>query len=199
MVERELKAVVPSPALVRAGLTQAGALPGFNGLMTDQRFDRDGALLARDQVLRVRHYHENNGVPRVRLTWKGPVAVDPEGGYKLRPEIELEADGQSEPALALIQALGYRQVQAVDRWVEYYRLGGATARLEWYPRMDVLIEVEGDRAAIEAAVAASGLPRTAFSAESLPAFVARYESRTGHRAAIALAELDGEQPSWHRR
>jgi hypothetical protein len=86
--------------------------------------------------------------------------------------------------------------RAVDRYVEVYDLAGAAVRLEWYPRMDVLAEVEGSPAAIEGAIAATGLPRSAFTADSLSAFVRRFEKRTGRRAAVALAELDGRPPRW---
>jgi hypothetical protein len=66
-----------------------------------------------------------------------------------------------------------------------YRLGGAVLRLEWYPEMDVLLEVEGAPGAIERAIAATGLDRERFVAESLPYFVAQYEARTGRAAVLA--------------
>jgi len=58
-------------------------------------------------------------------------------------------------------------------------------RLEWYPAMDVLLEVEGEPAAIEQAIGATGLAREAFLPESLPYFVERYEARTGRAALLA--------------
>lgn len=191
MIELEVKAVVPDPAAVRRSLVEAGAVAGFAGLMHDRRLDREGALLARDEVLRVRRYMEPEG-HRVRVSWKGPVSVD--RGYKRRPEIEYEVSGGQ--AEALFEALGYRVVEAIDRYVEYYSLEGATIRLEWYPRMDVLLEIEGTPEAIERAAAATGLPRQAFTADPLVAFVARWEAREGRPAATALAQLGGEAPSW---
>src|SRR5439155_2342357 len=65
------------------------------------------------------------------------------------------------------------------------RLGQAVLRIEWYPVMDVLLEVEGEPAEIERAIAATGLPRDRFFPESLPHFVAAYEARTGRPARIA--------------
>jgi len=64
-------------------------------------------------------------------------------------------------------------------------LGKAVLRLEWYPDMDVLIEVEGEPAGIERAIAATGLGRASFLAESLPYFVAAFERRTGRAALLA--------------
>src|SRR5207253_55193 len=50
---------------------------------------------------------------------------------------------------------------------------------------DVLIEVEGEPAGIERAIAATGLGRASFLAESLPYFVAAFERRTGRAALLA--------------
>jgi len=76
-------------------------------------------------------------------------------------------------------------VHAIDREVEVFVLGGATVRLEHYPRMDSLLEVEGDAAAIERAIAASGVPRTEFTADPLAEFVRRFEARGGETAVLA--------------
>jgi len=73
----------------------------------------------------------------------------------------------------------------VDRAVEQYRLGDATLRLEWYPAMDVLLEVEGAPEEIERAIAATGIARESFLPESLPYFTAAYEERTGRMARVA--------------
>ena len=71
---------------------------------------------------------------------------------------------------AFLEALGFAPVHAIDRWIEVYQLGSAEARLEWYPRMDVLFEVEGDEAGIERLITATGLPRASFTSEALDAF-----------------------------
>ncbi|MBL8985245.1 MAG: hypothetical protein JNJ80_03175 [Gemmatimonadetes bacterium] len=196
MVERELKAVVPDPARVRRSLEAAGAVRTFAGTMADRRFDRDGTLLARDEVLRVRSYQAEDGATRAQIGWKGPVTVA--DGYKLRPEHEIETPDAA-AAEALLTALGYRPIHAIDRYVEYYRLDDAVVRIEWYPRMDPLIEVEGGAAAIERAVAATGIPRDRFTAESLVAFTARYRERTGSAPAVSLAELGADRPEWPAR
>ncbi|MEZ4458086.1 MAG: CYTH domain-containing protein [Gemmatimonadales bacterium] len=187
MVEREVKAVMADPAAVRAALLARGARLTFAGRMTDRRYDRDGSLAAKDEVLRVRGYVGDDGSRRAVVAWKGPVRI--EDGYKLRPEHELRAD-DAEAADRLVQSLGYRPVSVIDRRVEYYEVAGAVARLEWYPRMDALIEVEGTAAAIESAIAATGLPRDAFTADALDAFAARFEARTGQAAVLEAARLE---------
>jgi adenylate cyclase class IV len=181
--ELELKAVVRDPEQLRRRLHQAGAALQSGGRMIDVRYDRGGELTRRDEVLRVRTYRDALGGAHFVLAWKGPADRTPEG-YKLREEIELPVTADPEP---LLRALGYRPVHVIEREIEIWRLGGATARLERFPRMDLLVEVEGEPAAIERVVAASGIPRQEFTAEPLMEFVRRFEERTG-----ATAELAGE-------
>lgn len=185
--ELELKAVVPNPDACRARLLAAGAVPRFTGRMTDLRYDRAGELATRDELLRVRALHHPDGVETI-LAWKGPTMRSPDG-YKLREEIELRVARAAPDPGRLLVALGYQPVHAVEREVEVYRLGDATARLETYPRMDVLLEVEGEPAAIEHAIAASGISRSEFTAESLAEFVRRFEMRTGQPAVLASGPM----------
>ena len=180
--ELELKAVVPDAERLRVRLREAGAELRSGGRMTDVRYDRGGELTQRDEVLRARTYRRHEGRVEFVLAWKGPTGRSPDG-YKLREEIELSAGADPGP---LLQALGYRPVHVIEREIEIWHLGDATARLERYPRMDVLVEVEGQPAAIERVVTVSGIPRNEFTAEPLVEFVRRFEERTG-----APAELTG--------
>jgi adenylate cyclase class IV len=182
--ELELKAVVPDLDALRDRLREAGAVERFCGRMSDRRYDRGGELTARDEVLRVRSYRHPDGHAEWVLGWKGPARRSPEG-YKQREEIELPMAESTSPD-ALLRALGYEVVHAIDRDVEVFALDGASLRLERYPRMDTLLEVEGDPAAIERAIAASGLPRADFTADSLAELVRRFEARSGTPAALSL-------------
>jgi adenylate cyclase class IV len=184
--ELELKAVIPDPGLLRQHLVGAGAVTRFRGRMSDRRYDRGGELAARDEVLRVRWFQEDDGPGSTVLGWKGPVSRSPEG-YKRRTELELPLGGpRSGPTIhAMLAALGYEVVHAIDREVEVLELAGATVRLERYPEMDPLVEVEGAPTAIERAIEASRIPREAFTAESLADFVRRFEARTGRQARLA--------------
>src|SRR5918995_5965490 len=185
--ELELKAVVSDPNPVRARLRAAGAVPRFVGRMTDVRYDRAGELTTRDEVLRVRSFHHPDGDEAI-LAWKGPTTRSPDG-YKLREEIELPISRLGADPGRLLAALGYQPVHAVEREVEVYRLGEATARLETYPHMDVLLEVEGEPATIQQAIAASGIPRSEFTAEPLAEFVRRFEERSGRAAVLATSPV----------
>jgi adenylate cyclase class IV len=191
--ELELKALVQDPVMLRRRLQAVAGRLTYRGMMRDRRLDRDGVLASQDRLLRVRIF-ESAGVKRAVVTWKGPPRRSPEG-YKLREELEYSAeDGGA--AIELFRALGYHVTHAIDRHVEIFEVAGATARIEWYPRMDLLLEVEGSPAAIEDAIAATGIPRTEFRADSLQEFFARYQSRTGQPAILAETDLAGILPPW---
>jgi adenylate cyclase class IV len=179
--ELELKAVVPDADELRARLQRAGGATRFRGRMSDRRYDREGELTGRDEVLRVRRYLPADGRPETILGWKGPTQRSA-AGYKRREEDEIAVAGDPTPLLA---ALGYSVVHAIDRDVEVYDIAGAAVRLERYPDMDTLLEVEGSPDAIENAIRTSGLERAAFTAESLADFVRRFEARTGRPAVLA--------------
>lgn len=185
-IELELKGVVPDPAAVRRALIQGGARPGFRGLLRDRRFDQEGRFAARDEVVRTRTYVPEDGQVDVELGWKGRTVRSAEG-YKRREERELQVGAGD--ARGFLEALGLTEVHAIDRYIETYQLGDGHARLEWYPRMDVLMEVEGTPEAIERLITATGLPRASFTSEALDAFTARYDAR--HPDAPSLVSQDG--------
>ncbi len=181
--ELELKARVENPDAVRKAILAAGAELMYRGAMMDRRFDRRGRLERRDEVVRLRVYHPADKSPEWGvLGWKGP--AQRRGEYRLRAEWESRVD-DPKAVLVILRHMGYRISVRIDRAVEQYRLGEATLRLEWYPAMDVLLEVEGQPEAIERAARATGLPRDAFLAESLPYFIAAYEERTGRVARVS--------------
>ena len=182
-LELELKAVVPDPARLRQALLSAGAMLRFRGEMSDRRFDRGGELTARDEVLRIRSYRHADGTVTSVVGWKGPVRLSQ--GYKEREELELPIAGHGDAPKAVLRRLGFGEVHAIDRQVEVYWLDGATLRLEIYPRMDPLIEVEGEPDAIERAIRATDIPRGQFTSDALAEFVRRFESRTGQTAVLA--------------
>jgi adenylate cyclase class IV len=191
----ELKALLSDPPAARARLLAAGARAGFRGRMSDARYDRDGALQLRDEVLRLREFRDPEGGSRILIAWKGPTGVTAEG-HKSRRELEYDIRSGTAAPGDLLAVLGFVPVQVIDRYVEYYHLGDTDVRLEWYPRMDALVEVEGSEAGIDAGIAALGLPRDQFSPEPLRLFVERFVARTGHPAALSLAELQGGRPTW---
>ena len=186
--EVELKAVVDDLAHSRGCLERAGARLSFAGRLEDRRWDTpDRALARRDHVLRVRRYLADTG-ERAELGFKGPTTyVD---GFKVREELGAPT-GDAAALSQILDVLGYVVTRAIDRRIEQYDLAGAVIRFEEYPRMDLLVEVEGEPEAIERAIAATGIARERFSTDRLPEFVTRYEARTGQRAALCDDELSG--------
>lgn len=188
MREVELKSVVRDVGAARAALLAAGAVCAYAGRLEDLRYDTPERTLAlKDHVLRLRIYRAEP--VRSGLDWKGPTTyVD---GYKVREEYSVPLGDPRDLAI-LLERLGYVVTREIDREIEQFALDGAVIRIERYPRMDVLVEVEGEPAAIERAIAVLGMPREGFTTGRLPDFVVAYEMRTGERAAICDRELTGD-------
>jgi predicted adenylyl cyclase CyaB len=189
MREVELKSVVPDPDRTVAALRAAGAVIALEGRLCDSRYDTsDRALLSRDHVLRLRVF-AGAGTSAASLDWKGPTALI--DGYKVREELS-SGIGDPDAFARILDRLGYVVIREIHRDIAQFDYCGAVVRVERYPRMDALVEIEGEPAAIEAAIAGSGLPRAAFTPERLQDFVARFEERTGQRAALCDRELAGD-------
>jgi predicted adenylyl cyclase CyaB len=186
MREVELKAVVADAEAAQRTLVAAGGKLTFEGTLADRRYDSEGGELSdRDEVIRVRTYSDKSG-SRTLLDWKGP--ADTRSGYKVREEISTGIS--DEAALAtMLEKLGYVVVKEIDRRIAQYEAFGAAIRFEFYPRMDTLVEIEGEPAAIERAIEAMGMARGEFTSETLTAFVQRFERRTGVKSAVCNSEL----------
>ena len=191
MREVELKGLLTSDAelaAARARLEAAGAELMYEGRLEDKRYDTtDRSLALQDHVLRLRVYRSENVV--TSLDFKGPTNYA--DGFKVREEHTVGADDPV--ALArILEAMGYVITREIDREIAQYRHAGAVIRFERYPRMDILVEVEGEPEAIERAILTLEMDREGFTTERLPDFVLKYESRTGERAASCDRELLGE-------
>jgi predicted adenylyl cyclase CyaB len=189
MREVELKSVVSDVDATRAAVERAGGRLEFEGRLIDLRYgDSDGQLLLQDHVLRLRVYESINE-KKGFLDWKGTTRY--EDGYKVREELSTPV-ADPEAMKQILENLGYSVVLEIERSIWQYRLGGAAVRFEVYPRMDSLVEVEGEPDSIETAIEAIGLDRSGFTSERLSEFMGRYELRTGTRAALSRGELAGD-------
>lgn len=186
MREVELKAIVDDLAARRKKIEGAGGTLSFEGKISDRRYDfTSGELSGRDEVLRTRTYQSRSST-RTYMDWKGPTEM--QGGYKIREEITAPVE-DLDSLEKILEKLGLALTSEIDREIAQYQFGGATVRFETYPRMDVLVEVEGEPKAIEVAIEALGLQRGTFTNERLRDFVSKFEHRTGVRAAISDREL----------
>ena len=173
----------------RKMLELAEATLSFEGRLSDRRYDVESRELAqRDEVLRLRRY-QGTGQSKTYFDWKGP--TETQDVYKIREEVSTLVD-DFEALDQLLARLGFIVTMEIDRDIAQYDLAGATIRFETYPRMDVLVEVEGQPDSIENAIEVLGLARGRFSSDRLTAFVGRFEQRTGVRAAICDRELEGD-------
>ncbi len=190
MIETELKAVVDDLALRRRRVEENGGVLEKEGYLQDRRWDTEAeSIRGRDHVLRIRVF---TGRPanEASLEWKGPTSAA--NGYKLREEIGTSV-GDATALSEMMERLGMQVTRTIDREIVQFRLHGATVRFESYPRMDDLVEVEGTPQQIEQAVSVIGLPRDAYTADSLVEFMARYERRTGKRPVVCAADLDEKE------
>jgi predicted adenylyl cyclase CyaB len=191
MREVELKAVVDSMPARIANVEHAGGRLVFRGRLEDCRYDTvERRLSLRDVVLRLRVYRDERGA-RAELGWKGPTQY--EDGYKVREEITATSP-DADAMRHILERVGFVVTREIDREITQYELDGATVRFERYPRMDDLVEVEGEPHMIERAITSIGLPRQAFTSDRLFEFVRRWEERTGETAALCDRELTGERP-----
>jgi adenylate cyclase class IV len=180
VIELELKAVVADADALVKRLRAAGARPEFSGRMIDRRLDyADGSLTARDEVVRLRVYHHGAGRATASLDWKGPASDA--GGYKRREEIST-ATTDGDVMMTILNNIGLRVTRSIERDIQQFSIDDTTVRLEHYEQMDDLVEVEGEPAAIERAIARLGIPRGEFSADSLALFAARFTARTARPA-----------------
>lgn len=193
MMEHELKARLPDGAEpLRSRLEASGWRLVFRGGMADRRLDTpDRALEAEDRVLRIRRYLPARGEPRAVLGWKGPART--EEGFKLRDEVECRV-ASAETAREICARLGYSEVTlSIDRRIERYEKEGVEVRIEEYPGMDVLAEIEGPPARVRKRLHELGLPPDAWKPWPLKEFVRRYEERTGRTARLVRG---GEPGAW---
>ncbi len=189
MREIELKAVVDDIAERRKKIEAAGGSLSFEGRISDRRYDfASRELSRRDEVLRTRRY-QNPASTRTYLDWKGP--AERRDVYKIREEITTPVEDFNSLE-KILDKLGLQLTWEIDRDIAQYQLAGATIRFETYPRMDVLVEVEGEPPAIETAIEALGLPRGTFTNKRLADFVNNFEHRTGVRAATSDREMKGD-------
>jgi predicted adenylyl cyclase CyaB len=189
VIELELKAVVPDSTALVERLRRAGARELETGRMTDLRYDfRDGSLMARDEVIRLRVVERTGGERASTLDWKGPASVD--GGYKRREEVNCGLDAP-DAMRDVLRHIGLSVTRTIEREIRQFELGGTVVRLEHYEQMDDLVEVEGEPAGIERAIGVMGIPRAAFTSESLAAFAQRFTARTGLPSITGREESGG--------
>ena len=177
-VEIEIKLKVDGSAPIRETLMALGAQRLGEVLETNIFLDTsDRTLLSADCGLRIRRNRSlagNEG--KLVITYKGPRE---EGPVKRREEIEVVVD-RIDPALALLDRLGFRETLCFEKRRESWRLDDCTVELDEMPMMGAFVEIEGPTEAdVTAAQARLGLAALSPVPESYADLVTRHLSDIG--------------------
>lgn len=177
-VEIEIKLKVDGSAPVRETLKALGAERLGEVLETNVFLDTpDRTLLSADCGLRIRCNRSLAGKKeKLVITYKGP---RDEGPVKRREEIEVVVDSM-DPAITLLDRLGFKETLCFEKRRESWRLGDCTVELDEMPRMGAFVEIEGPtEAAVTAAQEQLGLSSLPPVPESYPDLVTRHLSDVG--------------------
>ncbi len=142
-IEMEVKLKVDELAPIREKLMHMGAVRVGRCLETNIFFDtEDRALLADDQGLRLRiSVDMQTNKQELTLTHKGPRL---HGSMKMREETEVGVD-QPNPAIHLLERLGFSRVLSFEKKRETWTLDGCKVELDELPFLGTYIEIEGPR------------------------------------------------------
>ena len=161
-VEREAKIRVPDAAAARTAVAAIGARlvrPRHfeDNLLLD---DASTSLRGRGAALRLRRT-EGRSV----LTFKGRAQPDAPG-LKARPEVEVDVS-DADAAQSLLDALGYAPAFRYQKYREVWEWQQVEIVLDETP-IGVFLEIEGDRAGIDAAARALGRTPDEYVSASYP-------------------------------
>ena len=137
-IEIEAKIKVESLAEIAVRLESLGAKLGHDLSQADTYFD-DAAqtLLSSDCGLRLRKQLAGEA-QKLLLTYKGPRQ---KGAFKSRPEIEIEVS-DFEPAIELLNALGYKKALVFEKRRQVWRLPDCVVCLDELPLLGSFVEIE---------------------------------------------------------
>ena len=181
-IEQEVKLEYPEVEAARAAIVAAGGrLTVPRRLIDDLLFDTaDGSLRRGGSALRLRA----DG-PAWRLTWKGPVRPGP---VKAREELETAVE-DGEVLLALLRALGYRQLFRGQKYREEYALGTAVVTVDETPA-GTYVEIEGAPDEINRVAALLGRSPADYRLESYPTLWRRFCEARGIPAGDMIFDTD---------
>ncbi len=135
--ETEVKFYLSDTQVIRERIRSLGAKSRGKNFETNLRFeDKNGSLLARKSLLRLRRDHS------ATLTYKCEPAV-PDTEYKSYQELEITV---SDFAITrqILEALGFHEEQVYEKYRETFPFGTTILCLDTMPYGDFL-EIEGNR------------------------------------------------------
>lgn len=152
-IEVEVKYRLADSEAIKQRLVAAGAEGRGKSFETNVRYDTaDGGITQAGCLLRLRR----DG--KIRLTHKAPHAASGAEGFKVHRELEVEVS-DFDTMDGILRALGFSAVQTYEKWRETFDLEGCEVCLDTLPYGEFL-EIEGEKARIEAVAHLLGLPRS---------------------------------------
>ncbi len=177
--EKELRGKIDDLNKFRDQLNIAGAKMTQKGFMQDYYFDNPFLnLKSKNQKLRIRAIDYK----LIQLCWKGPISVDKQ--TKIREEIEVGVKNV-EPLIKIFEKLGFQNTRFYERYFETYLLYDVKIRIEQFPIMDILFEIEGEQHLINRAVTHLDISKDVFGPKTLVSFIKEYEIRNGTPAKLS--------------
>ena len=177
--EQELRGRIDCLNKFRDQLSIAGAKMSQKGFMQDYYFDNPFLnLKSKNQKLRIRAIDYK----LIQLCWKGPISVDKQ--TKIREEIEVGVN-KVESLIKIFEKLGFQNTRFYERYFETYLLYGVKIRIEQFPIMDILVEIEGEQHLINRAVTHLNISKDVFGPKTLVSFIKEYEIRNGAPAKLS--------------
>lgn len=177
--EKELRGKIDDLNKFRDQLNIAGAKMSQKGFMQDYYFDNPFLnLKSKNQKLRIRAIDYK----LIQLCWKGPISVDKQ--TKIREEIEVGVKNV-EPLIKIFEKLGFQNTRFYERYFETYLLYDVKIRIEQFPIMDILFEIEGEQHLINRAVTHLNISKDVFGPKTLVSFIKEYEIRNGTPAKLS--------------
>lgn len=159
-IETEVKLHIPSTEPIAQGLEAHGFI--LQTPATSERselWDRGRELFDQGCALRLRSY-----AGKSTLTWKGAKVEDPL--LKIRPELETGIE-DLETLRAILRALGFTSVLSMEKRRAVWTRSDLVACLDETP-FGSYLELEGEAAAIHAAMAALHLKKDQAETRSYP-------------------------------
>lgn len=177
--EKELRGRIDDINKFRDQLNRAGAKMSQKGFMQDYYFDNPFLdLKSKNQKLRIRAIDYK----LIQLCWKGPISVDKQ--TKIREEIEVSVKNV-EPLIKIFEKLGFQNTRFYERYFETYLLYDVKIRIEQFPIMDILVEIEGEQHLIDRVVTRLNISKDVFGPKTLVSFIKKYEIRNGTHAKLS--------------
>jgi predicted adenylyl cyclase CyaB len=149
-IETEVKFRIADAAEFSETLRRAGAKLLVTGLERNIKYDRNGELAKKKELLRLRSYADGADITHKRRPPSGPA------GFKTREETVVMIESFEE-GRKLLERLGYEKVWIYEKKRAVWELGPVEVMVDEMPLIGCFIEIEGEPGEIRKAAGKLGL------------------------------------------